>query len=148
MVTFCSHLNALAAGFWRRLAAIVYDAVLLSGLLFIAAALAVLANRGEAIRGAWFSAYLLLVSFLFYGWFWTHGGQTLGMRAWKIQVLQRQGGSVTWPQALGRFLLAVVSWSLFGLGFFWILVDREKLAWHDRLSNTMLIYSKNLNRKL
>ncbi|MDX1656441.1 MAG: RDD family protein [Candidatus Competibacteraceae bacterium] len=134
--------TAPAAGLLRRLGAILYDTLLLAALWMIATAPLLLLTRGAAIGGAYiwpFRAYLLLLSFLFFGWFWTHGGQTLGMRAWKLQLTDSRGGSVDWQQSLIRFLAAMVSWLALGLGFAWVLMDREKRAWHDHLSNTRLV---------
>ena len=101
----------------RRLAAIVYDSLLLSGVLFVATGLAlvlaVLVLGSEAVRthnpltgNPFLSTYLFLVCFFFYGGFWTHGGQTLGMRAWRLRVQQRNGHGISWWQALLRFLVA------------------------------------------
>lgn len=101
----------------RRLAAIVYDGLLLIGVLFCATApalgLAVVLLGSEAFKlhnpligNPFFSSYLLLVCFFFYGGFWTYGGQTLGMRAWRLRVQQRDGRGIRWPQALLRFLVA------------------------------------------
>ena len=129
-------------GLLRRLAAIVYDCLLLFGVLFVAAAIVVAFNRGETVHHPLFSAYLLAVGYLFFGWFWTHGGQTLGMRAWKFRVQRLQGGPISWGQALRRFLLAIVSWSVFGLGFLWMLVDKDKMTLHDRFSRTVLVRTK------
>lgn len=137
-------------GLGRRLAAGVYDALLLVAVLLAAAAvvlgLCVLALGAEAVRAhnplpgnPLFAAYLAAVCFLFYAWFWTHGGQTLGMRAWKIRVQQRNGLDMTWPQALRRFLMAIVSWLALGLGYWWALLDRDGLTWHDRGSGTVLV---------
>ncbi len=134
----------------RRLAAMVYDALLLFGVLF-AAALPVVAlgawywgaeaftSDAPLANRPWFTAYLLAVSYIFYGWFWTHGGQTLGMRAWKLQVLTTTGAPLDWWDAFRRFAAALLSWLPAGLGFIWQLVDRERLSWHDRLSGTRLV---------
>lgn len=125
----------------RRLGAQIYDVLLLLAVWFLATALVLPLNQGEAFSSSqWgYPLYLLVVSLLFYGWFWTHGGQTLGMRAWKIQVLGAGFESVTWQQALTRFFAAGLSWLCLGLGYFWCLVDREGLSWHDKLSNTRLV---------
>ncbi|MGI8740131.1 MAG: RDD family protein [Gammaproteobacteria bacterium] len=77
-------------------------------------------------------------SFLFFGWFWTHGGQTLGMSTWRFRVIQNNGATITWSQALLRLLTAAISWLLFGAGFLWCLFNREKLALHDIVSGTRL----------
>jgi uncharacterized RDD family membrane protein YckC len=68
-----------------------------------------------------------------------HGGQTLGMRAWKLQLRNLRPGPMSWWQMLLRFLAAVPSGLLFGLGYLWILVDRQHLSWHDRLSETTVV---------
>ena len=128
-------------GLFRRLAAIVYDSLLLFTVLFFATALAILVNGGHAIRppNPFLTSYLFIVSFFFFAGFWIHGGQTLGMRAWRIRVQRYDGLPITWWQALLRFLTAIVSWLALGAGFWWILIDGKKLAWHDRYSETELV---------
>jgi uncharacterized RDD family membrane protein YckC len=128
-----------APGFLRRLAALIYDLFLLIALLFLATALLLPFTAGEAISAQQtliYRIYLAVISFFFYGWFWTHGGQTLGLRAWKMKVLTLDQTSISWTQALLRFATATVSWGFCGLGFLWILVDKKKRSWHDHLSKT------------
>ncbi len=62
------------------MAAVSYDCLLLFAILFVGTATVLPLNHGEAIapNNAAYSAYLLGLSFLYFGWFWTHGGQTLG----------------------------------------------------------------------
>lgn len=129
-----------APGFLRRLAAISYDFMLLLAVWFLATVIVLPINHGEAITvyQSIYRLYLLIVSFVFYGWFWTHGGQTLGMRAWKIKLISDQDGVVTWSQAAIRFVVAIVSWACVGLGFFWCLFNQQRLCWHDSLSKTRL----------
>jgi len=129
-------------GFFRRLAAILYDLLLLIALLFVATALLLPLNAGEAFttQQFFYPFYLLIISFLFYAWFWTHGGQTLGLRAWKIKVLTFDLKPINWKQALFRFAGAILSWGVFGLGFFWILIDKNHRSWHDNLSKTALFF--------
>lgn len=132
-----------APGFLRRLAALIYDLFLLIALLFLATALLLPFTAGEAVstqKTFIYRIYLTVISFLFYGWFWTHGGQTPGLRAWKIKVLTLDQKSISWKQALLRFATAIVSWGFFGLGFFWILIDKNRRSWHDQLSKTALFF--------
>ena len=119
-----------------------YDGLLLIGLLFIAAIpLTLLPETLKTSPGARLviQGYLLLVCALFFVWFWTHGGQTLGMRTWRLRLVSDDGGPVRPGQAARRFLTATLSLACLGLGFLWVLIDREGLAWHDRLSKTRLI---------
>ena len=115
-------------GILRRLAAIAYDAFLLFALFFVATALILPFTGGEAIApgNAIYLFYLLGVSYLYFGWCWTHGGQTLGMRAWHIRVRTLQGEAV--PLRLGaiRFLAALLSWGACGAGFLWAAIDPER----------------------
>ena len=129
-----------AAGFFRRLAAILYDSLLLVAILFVATAAILPLNHGEAFASDnfYYLAYLVFVSFLFYGGFWTHGGQTLGLRAWKLKVLTFEQQPLNWKQALVRYIAAIFSWAIFGLGFLWILVDKNHRGWHDHLSKTTI----------
>jgi uncharacterized RDD family membrane protein YckC len=131
-----------APGLARRLAAIIYDALLLGGLLLIAGAPLPLVP--ESVQKLWWvrltiQGYLLACCFLFFGWFWVHGGQTLGMRAWRIRVVQVDGQNVCWSRAALRFVTAMLSWAALGLGFVWVIIDPAGMAWHDRLSKTRLL---------
>lgn len=132
----------LTPGFFRRLAAMVYDFFLLLALWFLATALLLPLNGGQAFSSGqiFYPVYLLGVSFGFYGWFWTHGGQTLGLKAWKIKVLTFERQPLSWKQATSRFVAAILSWGIGGLGFFWLLWDKNGCAWHDDLSKTKLFF--------
>jgi uncharacterized RDD family membrane protein YckC len=127
-------------GFFRLSAVVFYDALLLLAILFFATALALPLNKGEAFTNSntLYPAYLLGISFLYYGWFWTHSGQTPGLKTWKLRALDFDQHPITWKQAFFRFFFGLLSWVLFGAGFLWILIDKEKLSLHDHLSNTRL----------
>ena len=128
-------------GLLRRFAAILYDAMLLFGVLALAAMVPLLFTGGEALKGnnPIYTTYMFIVTFTFYAWFWTHGGQTLGMRVWRIRVQSIDGKPISLWQALLRFIIAMASWAVLGLGFFWSLVDKDKMTWHDRYSMTVLV---------
>jgi len=128
-------------GLLRRLAAIFYDTLLLLAVLFVAAGIPLLFTGGKPLApgNPFMTIYLFLVSFFFFGWFWLHGGQTLGMRAWRIRVQTRDGNPITWWQAMLRFLVAFASWGCLGLGFLWSLWDKEKMTWHDRYTESVLV---------
>ena len=133
-------------GLLRRLAVCFYDALLLFGVLFVATLLVVAANRGEPVppQHPGMTTLLFFVSFFYFGYFWTRWGQTLGMKAWKVRVIDRRGGPISWWQALLRFLVALASWGVVGLGFLWALVDRDRQTWHDRYSETRLVVDKRV----
>jgi uncharacterized RDD family membrane protein YckC len=126
------------------MAAIFYDCLLLFAVLFIATAVLLPFTHGEAIHSGNFLyfLYLTVLSYVFFGWQWTHGGQTLGMRAWKIILLDTNRKPITWMQAGKRFLLVILSWTFLGLGFIWALFNPDKITFHDRYSNTRLFSIK------
>lgn len=128
----------------RRLAAILYDSIILIALIFFAALPPTLLY-GEGLTGTiptlLMRIYLLAIAFAFFGGFWTHGGQTIGMRAWRIRVVTIEGNCIGWRRALARFAFATVSWIAAGAGFWWSLFDREGLTWHDRMSATRLVHT-------
>lgn len=133
----------LAPGFFRRTTAQAYDFLLLLAILFLATALLLPFTSGESVspqQTLIYRIYLSVISFFFYGWFWTHGGQTLGLRAWQLNVLTHDQQPISWQQALVRFSVACVSLSVFGLGFLWVLIDKNHRSWHDYASGTALFF--------
>jgi uncharacterized RDD family membrane protein YckC len=136
------------ATFMKRLGAMFYDFmlalsfVILAGFLFTAVLMSIL-NIENVQPGTPVAKIIFiltsLVAFGFYGWFWTHGGQTLGMRAWKLKLVRSDGETVTWLQAFFRFCYSIISWLPLGAGYLWMLVDKHKLSWHDRASKTYII---------
>ena len=74
----------------------------------------------------------------FFVWFWSKSGQTLGMRAWKLKLVGENHIRITWAQAFFRFCYALISWIPFGAGFLWIIIDKKKQAWHDKVSRTYI----------
>lgn len=130
----------------RRLTIIVYDGIIVTAILLFAAvpptvamvSLADTVQEDSLLFRLALGAYLLLAGFAFFGGFWTHGGQTIGMRAWRVRTVRRDGGPLRWRDAAVRYVAAVLSWLVLGIGFLWSLFDRDRLAWHDRISRTEL----------
>jgi uncharacterized RDD family membrane protein YckC len=133
--------SAAPAGLWRRLAAMAYDWLLLGSAYFVLTLVLLAARGGAAVAPGtwWYTLSLVMVGFLFYGWFWTHGGQTLGLRAWNLRVQRADGGPLSWSDASRRFAAAATLLLPPGLGLAWIAVDRQRAAWHDRLSRTRIV---------
>jgi len=106
--------NAGAPGLLRRLGAMFYDSLLLAAVLFFAALPYLLIAGGTptgALSRYLFQLYLLACVFFFFGWFWTHGGQTLGMRAWRIRLARSDGAGVTWADAARSPFAPCSSWA-------------------------------------
>ncbi len=135
----------------RRLGAMIYDTVLAGFSIVVVAG--ILSVAFTAITGVKLPDVMMILLYTvmawgFFMWFWTHGGQTLGMRAWKIRVVNDEGQPVNREQATKRFLWAILSWGAIGIGFLVSLIDPERLAWHDRFSRTRLIRVHSTKRFL
>jgi uncharacterized RDD family membrane protein YckC len=125
----------------RRLASIIYDLLLLFAVLF-AASIPVTMGLGITYGHPLYPGYVVYiyaVTFLYYGWFWVHGGQTPAMKTWNIKLVATDGNKVNWKQALFRYLATFLSCLPLGLGFLWSLIRKDKACWHDLLSSTQLI---------
>ena len=119
-----------------------YDSILLIGVVFVSFIPSPILSETFRLSstGVWLSRiYILLVLFLFFGWFWTHRGQTLGMRAWRIKVISNDGKDLTWNLALKRYLLALGSFLIVGLGFLWSIFHPKNMTLHDLYSGSKII---------
>jgi len=126
-------------GLMRRLAAIFYDMILLMAVLVLASLIVIVPLRLTIDHPLYplYVVYIYVIAYIYFAWFWIHGGQTLGMRTWGI-VIVAANGKMTWKIALKRYLLALLSWLMAGLGFLWCLFDRDGMTLHDRLSGSLL----------
>lgn len=142
------------AGLPRRFAAMFYDFLLCVALMMVVTLiyqqgvlrliyggekLRMMADAGGLDVDPLLGSLLLLSVFAFFTKFWTHNGQTLGMQVWGIRVQNRDGSAVDLWQALLRFFIAIGSWLLGGLGFLWMLWDKDKCTWHDRYSESVVV---------
>ncbi|MCY1264592.1 RDD family protein [compost metagenome] len=146
----------------RRFAAMFYDFLLCVALLMVVTLiyqqgilrlilggdrLKQLADQGGLIGDPLLSSLLFLSLFAFFAKFWTHSGQTLGMQVWGIRVQNPDGSAISLMQALLRFVIAIGSWLCLGLGFLWMLWDRDKRTWHDRYSESVVVQIPKAIRK-
>lgn len=132
------------AGLIRRFASLAYEGMLLIPVLFIAAYLfltLIQTTHTPLVRAA-FQLWLVTVLAIYFGYCWSHSGQTLAMKTWHIRVLHKDGRQLTKREALARFLVAVWGLFLFGAGFWWSFVDRERQFLHDRLVGSRLFSTR------
>jgi len=85
----------------------------------------------------WLACWLLTGAYAVLSWH--RGGQTLGMRPWRLRVVGADGGDAPWRALLGRYAIGTLSLLLAGAGFWWAWLDRDRLTWHDRASRTRLL---------
>lgn len=130
-------------GLFRRLAAILYDALLVGALLFLATIPFIAMRAGEPVEigdNAIYRIVLASVVYAFFVGFWTRAGRTLGMQSWGLQLQTADDSKPTLAAASVRFFAALLSWAPAGLGFLWQLWDKDQLTWHDRISGTRIVY--------
>lgn len=132
--------QATTPGVLRRLASGLYDLLLLVALLLVATFpfLALLGDSTHGWRRHALQLYVLAVAGVYFVGFWTHGGQTLAMKTWRIRVVRADGGKLTRARAVHRYLLSVLSFFALGLGFLWGFFDRDRQFLHDRLAGTAI----------
>jgi uncharacterized RDD family membrane protein YckC len=141
--------SGASAGFGRRAAALLYDALLLAALLMIFTGGALFFTHGAAVvretAGAWVYLYRTGLIGVIAGYYllnWTRSGQTLGMRAWHLRAVSESGKPLGWKAAALRFGFGVLAWTPAALGVLWLYADPDHLALHDRLSKTRVVHLK------
>lgn len=153
--------HAPVAPAWRRFAAIVYDALAVVAIVMVVGLLAQFATGGGLfdakghLHAWWYQPLQGLVVGAYFLVSWVRGGQTLGMRPWRIRVTDAAGMPVTWRRGLVRLVVAalplllvtiypltslkaalwapVAGWAVLLLPAF---VDRRRRAVHDMLAGT------------
>lgn len=133
--------NEKPVGIILRIGVMFYDAILLAAVLFLAGVLVAPTFNitNEHPLYPLFVIYIYAVAFVFFAWFWTHGGQTLGLKTWKLKLISSNGEAVTWKQSLIRYLASLLCWLSLGVGFLWCYTNKDRLAWNDLWSKTQLI---------
>jgi uncharacterized RDD family membrane protein YckC len=141
----------------------VYESMLLFGVLFISGWLfsTLLQQRHALYLRSALQDWLFIVLGVYFVWFWTHRGQTLAMKTWRIRLETRDGKEVTTRRAIGRYLLAW-GWILPGLAIAWavgaqnwmlvliptanvllwaltIYLDPQRQFLHDRIARTRVV---------
>lgn len=149
-----NHADFPRAGFKRRLGALLYDYLVAMAVYAVAhfigfIVIAVLANVNPSanicadgtdiqqclITSDLYSAYLIATVCFFFIWFWTHGGQTLGMRAWRLKIQRMDGSTITTFQAMLR-----LATGFFGLGNIWLWSkESEGMSLQDRISGSEVV---------
>lgn len=140
------------AGLLRRLAALVYDTLVLAGISLVYGMI------GFALKEIIFGATpdgvrpkggpLLFLGWMailigFYIYFWYRGGQTVGMRAWRLRIVAANANSDKHKPTILNLLIrcgaAIMSFVFLGLGYFWCLIDKNNETLHDKVSKTRIV---------
>lgn len=118
-----------------------YDLMLLFAVLFLLTIILNMVFGPATIQNSkiLYPVGLLLCCYWYFVWHWLHGGQTLGMQAWRLTLVRDDHSPLQWQTASSRFLLAGGSILLFGFGLLWSFFDAEKLTFYDRYAGTILL---------
>ncbi len=127
--------------YFRLFAACVYELLLLIALWFVSAwiFIALFGDATHAYKRLFLQIFLWLVTGAYFVWCWSKSGQTLAAQTWKIKLVNQAGATLSVKESIIRYMLASLSALVFGFGFIWILVDKNKLYLHDRLLKTHFI---------
>lgn len=135
-------LTSVRPPLWKILLAGLYDWVALVGIFFVAALpWALVSPDGHVAAGSLaFQLYLLVIINAYFCLSWWRGGQTLGMRPWRMTIVNADGSKPTLASLQVRFWVAVASVGAAGMGMLWALGGRG--TWHDLASKTHPITRK------
>ncbi len=127
---------------FKHLFSLLYDIFPILGLFLTTSLFVMLSRSGEEVSAGtiWFQCLLAAEVFLYFTYSWKSGGQTLGMRAWKIAIVDHR--EMTWGTASLRFLTGLLSTALLGLGLWAKLWRQDKRSWMDQVSGTQVMSIK------
>lgn len=136
--------QGLPASRRRRLAAMLYEVMLMVGVLGFAFLVPQvgysMATKHAAAPWA-LLVHVYLVMGIYFVWYWRRTGQTLSMQTWRIKLVDASvGGGISLGQGLLRYSLAWPSLLFFGAGVVWSFFDRDGQFLHDRLAGTRVIF--------
>ncbi|MFL0804527.1 MAG: RDD family protein [Agarilytica sp.] len=142
----------------KRLLAFLYDLFILGALSMVYSALAtvimvfVIGDQGTGDyqpmqQGLWFQSGWVITIVGFYWLFWRRAGQTVGMRAWHLKLVDQNGHPVSHTQILRRIISGPISLAVLGLGYWWCLFDQDQRAWHDIASSTKIIETPKIKKE-
>jgi uncharacterized RDD family membrane protein YckC len=134
--------NMAAPSLRRRLACFVYEGVLLFGVVMIAGYLyGSLTQQRNALSGRHgLQAFIFLALALYFVWFWSHGGQTVAMKTWRIRLVSADGSPVSQPRALARYVLSWL-WFLPALVALWLSGQHSAAAIFGSIAAGVIAYA-------
>ncbi|ANQ86309.1 putative RDD family protein [Azoarcus olearius] len=130
------------AGLRRRLASMLYESMLLLGVLaltFMVPYLVIGALFQVAPPGWLGWLHLFVVLGCYFVWYWRRNGQTLAMQTWRLKIVTADGQPLALGRCWLRYALAWPSVLLFGVGLLWALIDRDRQFLHDRLAGSHVV---------
>lgn len=138
------------APLWRRLAAMLYDSLLLIAcymlisFLYTSAVSLTFDKTPDQLSALTLQLTLFPILFFstlgFFSFFWMKYGRTLGMQTWKLRLINNTPNPVSFSQCTLRICTAILSIACCGLGYLWMLWDKQQRTWQDRASKSSIIH--------
>ncbi len=121
---------------FKHLFSLIYDIFPITGLFLTTSLVVMLLRGGEEVAPGtvWFQALLIAEVYLYFTYSWKSGGQTLGMRAWKLAIVDHH--TLTWGTVSLRLLAGCASLLTLGFGLWIKLWNKSGLSWMDQVSQT------------
>ena len=130
---------------WKRLFAMSYDGLILTGLWLTSGFILILITSGAPPTGLT-QAVLCLITLGYFIVSWVKGGQTLGLRAWRLQVVEEHQAKVTWKSAITRTAAGLVTLAPIGVTLVTAFLNPERKTLYDRWSHTQVISKAPIQR--
>jgi len=151
------------AGFISRVAAFAVDIIVLSVIIigvtwFIQMTIDILQIKPIVVfmknEFSWFRSLISIIFspvtatiagvvfvVLYHVFFWFFAGQTVGKALFGIKIVPLRGGRISIFRALLRYIGYFVTGFSLGIGFLWVIFDDRRMAWHDKLARTCVVYT-------
>jgi uncharacterized RDD family membrane protein YckC len=147
-------------GFWIRLVARIVDSIIIGiplGVIFgvfvvLAGGIASTATNttdqnaqaavGLGLIGVWLLIAILasVGTVVYFVYFWGTSGSTLGMRLFKLRIVDADTGApIGIARAIVRYLMSIVNSLACYIGWIWVAFDPRKQGWHDKVANSVVI---------
>ncbi len=136
-------LKTPAPSFFKLGACLIYEALVIIALSLVCTTIFVLL-MGDAtvgIKRYLLQVFLWLTAGVYFVWCWQKSGQTLAMQTWQFKLINKNGESLTLTAAMIRYVFSSLSLIALGLGYLWIMVDRDRLFLHDRILKNKVIFA-------
>jgi uncharacterized RDD family membrane protein YckC len=132
-----------APSFLKLGACLIYEALVVIALSLVCTTIFVLflGDATTGIKRYSLQLFLWLAAGVYFAWCWQKSGQTLAMQTWQLKLINQDGELLTLTAAITRYVLASLSLIAFGLGYLWVVVDRDRLFLHDRLLKNKIIFA-------
>jgi uncharacterized RDD family membrane protein YckC len=122
------------AGFWIRVVAYLIDAVILAVINTVIN----LILRDSATTS---NLINFLIDLLYFTYFWSQRGQTLGMMVLNLRVIRTDGSQLTVGRAIGRYFALILSFLIIFIGVIMVAFDPRKQGLHDKIADTLVVHT-------